>query len=856
VKRKPFGREGVDEELRFHFDRLVEDLVAGGLGEEEARERAARRLGNLDEVRSQCAAIEARRDRVERRNQWLSDLRQDLWLALRQLTHQPAFAAGVVVTLALGLGANTAIFGALDALVLHPLRGVSAPSELVADTGTISTDATGGSAFPVGDPRFSLPAFRDFRDQSRAVQLAGYAERTFAVGDGGIASGLLVSGNYFETLRPPLVAVVSHRFAQVHPGREVRINGVAVEIAGVVARDFHGTRLAASPEVWLPFSAFTRLAPTSWQSLDPEARNWGWIAMVGRLRPGVSLAAAQAELGAIASRINAAYPGQLRYAVRLSPLETSAAPVKIFAALLAGVVLLVLLLACANVANLLLSRAAARRREIALRTALGATRSRVVRQLLTEALLLALCGGSLGFLLAHFAAQAMPLLPLPDGLSLPPVELARNGRVLALAAALSLCAAILFGLPPALQATRVNLTDALKDSDGRARSRLRDLLLVVQVALSVVLLIGAGLFLRALERGLQVDTGFRPQRLAYATVNLGLAHHGAAQALAEYRAIEDAVSHLPGVASAAWATTLPLSDSEELAMARPEGHSPEPGEDMWVETLPVGDGYLKTMGLALLSGRGLQPHEPRPAMLLSRSAARKFFPGPGGALGKHVVLMRDGPSFEVVGVVEDARYHALEGESRAVAYLPFERDVSLDNVSLLVRTDRDPGELSPALRAAIQRTAPGAPVLAAGALRDKLADLLAPQRLGMIFLGAFAALGLVLALVGTASVTAFVLTQRTRELGIRLALGADGPKLLAAVVGQTLRRVAIGLCIGAAISIFSTRGMAAFLYGVPRLDPLTFAAAGLLILGSGLAAALIPARRILSIDPAISLRSE
>jgi predicted permease len=855
-----FRRQTIDEELQFHFDRLVEDLIAGGLDPAQAREQARRRMGNLDDVRAECAAIETRRARAESLRRWLADLRQDLWLALRQISHRRAFSLGVVITLALGLGANYAIFAALDALVLHPLRGVSAPHELVIDSGTISTEVSGG-AFPIETGNlFSLPALRDFRDQSRAVQVAGYANRTVAVDDSEIAAAMLVSGNYFDTVRPrmesgrplgeaddlpgaPLVAVVSHRFAQ---RRSLRINGQPVEIVGVAGRDFRGTKPGASPEVWLPISSLRRLAQ---DSSALEARNWGWVAMIGRLRPGVSLAAAQSELSGIAARINAAWPDQLHYSIRLTPIEARSPVVKIFAAALAGVALLVLLLACANVANLLLARAAARRREIAVRSALGATRSRVVRQLLAEALLLSLLGGTLGFWLAHFATRAMPLLPLPDGLSLPEIGLAGNGRVVAFAALLSLCTALLFGLPPALQATRVNLTDSLKNADGRQRSRLRDLLLIVQVSLSVVLLIGTGLFLRALERGLRVDTGFHPERLSYASVNVGLAHHDAARAAAEYRQILEAVSKLPGVTSAAWTTTLPLSDSEDIAMARPEGHVPQPGEDLWVEVAGVSDSYFATMGLQLLSGRGLQPHESQPVMLLSRSAERRFFPG-ASALGKHIVLTHDGPSIEVVGVVADARYHALEGEPRALAYLPFERETSVDTVSLIV--NGAPRDLSQTIR----EVSPGIPVLASGRLREKLVDLLAPQRLGMIFLGAFAALGLLLAFVGTASVTAFVLAQRTRELGIRLALGANGPMLLAMVLAQTLQRVGIGLGVGAGVAIVSMRGVAAFLYGVPPADPLTFAAAGILMLGSGLAAAMIPAVRILRIDPAISLRSE
>jgi putative ABC transport system permease protein len=865
---RPDPAEELEAELSFHLEQLIAEGRARGLSESGARAEAEARLGDLDQVRAQCSRIDSRRAGRERRSLRLGELRQDLGLALRQLANRPGFTAGVVLTLALGLGANSALFGALDALVLRPLRGIGAPGELVQDAGNVS-----------------LPALRDFRAQSRTLEIDGFSARTFALDASDTAQGEIVTGGYFDLLRTrpllgrllsseddlpgaPLAAVLSHRFwlkqfaaDRAIVGKTVRLNGASATIVGVAAPGFRGTQLQRPPDLWVPTADFTRLAPSAVDSLDPEQRTWGWLTVLGRLRPGASLAGAQAELNGLAAQMLSLQPDQLHYSIRLLPATMAATgldpkAVALFAKVLAGVALFVLLLACANVANLQLARVTARRREIAVRLALGATRPRILRQLLTEALVLSVLGGAAGFLLATLATAGFSSVRLPDGATLPAFGLAQNGRALAFTAGLSLFATLLFGLPAGLQATRLELVDSLKEAgaDGRARSRLRDLLLVAQVSLSLVLLVGAGLFLRGLQRGLAVDAGFRPGHLAFATVDVSLVHHGAAQAAIEYREIARAVAALPGVREAAWASTLPLSQGEDISVAHPEGYQPRPDEEMWVETQVVSDRYLETMGLQVLSGRGLAAHEPQPVMLVTRAAERRFFPA--GAVGKHITFGREGHATEIVGVVADARYHGLEDEPRALAYLPLERDMRLDALTLLARTDGDPATLSRTLRATIESAAPGVPVLAVGTLDDQLRDLLAPQRFGLFFLSAFAGLGLLLAFVGTASVTAFTLGQRKHELGIRMALGADGGRLLRMVLAQTLRLIATGVVVGALIAIAGARILTGLLYGLSPTDPGTLTAAAAVLLAAGLLAALLPARQVLHVDPMISLRSE
>jgi predicted permease len=861
-------RRELDEELAFHLEERVAEAIARGVPPGKARKEALRRMGDLDRARAACARIDARRARGERWSLRLEELRQDLVLAVRSLKRRPTFTAGVVLTLALGLGANSAIFATLDALVLRPLPGIERPEELLQDSGNVS-----------------LPALRDLREQSRLLEVAGFGQRTFALERGAAARGEIVSGNYFQTLgvraalgrlltkdddRPgaPAVVVLRHEFwrremeADPHVlGKTLRLNGGSATVVGVAAPAFRGTQLQRPPDLWIPTADFPQLAPSAVPPLDPEQRTWGWLTVVARLRPGATPAAAEAELNRLTARMLEAEPDQVHHAFQLEPAAVAAtgvgrAALVLFSAVLSAVVLAVLLLACANVANLMLSRASSRRQEIGVRLALGATRRRLLRQLLIEAFALAVLGGGAGLGLAAFAAAALSGLHLPDGAVLPDLELLGNGRAIAFTAALSLCATVLFGLPAALAATRLQLVDSLKEAgaDGRTRGRLRDLLLVSQVSLSLLLLVGAGLFLRGLQRGFEVDPGFRPSKLAFATVDVSLVHHAPAQAAAEYREIAREVRGLPGVRDAAWTSALPLSENEDIAIARPEGYQARPDEDMWIETQRVSDRLFATLGLSLIAGRGFEQREPAPVMVVTRGAERRFFPG--GALGRHMVLWHGGPPIEIVGVVADARFHTLAGEPRPLAYLPLDREPPLDQLTLLVRAEADPAALARVLRSAIENAAPGVPVLAAGTLDDQLRDLLAPQRMGLFFLAAFAALGLMLAFIGTAAATAFVLEQRKHELGVRMALGADGPRILRMVLSETLGRIAIGVVLGAVIALPAARGVTGLLYGLRPWDPVTFAVASAILLLAGALAALLPARRAVRVDPMITLRGE
>ena len=842
----------LDEELQFHLEERTAEALQRGLSPAEARAEAGRRLGDLARVRAEDARLKGQQARELRISRALEELRQDLGFALRQLRKQPGLAAGIVLALALGLGGSSALFGAVDALVLRPLRGVPQPGELA----------------QVERRNVSAPALRDLTGQSRTLQLAGFSHRGFALEENRTAEGLVVSGSYFATLgvqpvqgrllndaddRPgaPLTAVVRWGFPK-GPGESLRLNGRTVQVVGVLPGGFAGTRVQQPAEVFVTIEAWKTMLPTDMAGFDLGTRSWNWLTLLGRLRPGITLASAQAELSVLAERLHAANAGSTHYtSVELTPAAAAATglgrdAVALFTGLLAGVVGLVLLLACANVANLLLARGAARSRELAVRRALGASRARILRQLLTESLVLALLGGALGFGLAALLGNALSGLRLPDGATLPELEIAGNPRALLFCLSLSTLSTLLFGLLPALQATRGQLVESLKEgaSGGRARTRLRNALLVAQVALSMALLSGAGLLVRGLQHALELEVGFQPARIAWAAANPGLVHQSAAQASAEFRQV---LAALPG---AAWASALPLSEDQNTWSFEAEGRKAD--ED--TEGLVVSEGYFKTMGMALISGRDFVPHEAgAPVAIVNQTMARRFFGG--DALGKHVQLATL-PRMEIVGVAPDVRYHALDETPLPLVYLPLEQNPRASTMVLLARSAGDARPLVPILRAAISAAAPEVPILGAGTLEEQLSDLLLPQRLGLTFLGAFALLGLLLASLGTASVVAFMLSQRTHELGVRLALGADAPRLLRMLVRQTLSRVLLGMALGLALAAAGSRLLTGLLYGLSPADPLGYGAAALALLGAGLLAAWLPARKVLRLDPVAALRAD
>ena len=871
----PNVEQDVDDELRFHLESRVRDYIAEGLPPARAREEAMRRFGDVPRVRDECRRIGHQGERLMRIGEMLSTVGQDVVFAVRQLARHRAFTVAAVLTLALGIGANAAIFSLVDAVVLHPLPGVREPERLVE------------LGYGV-----SYPALQDFRrDAAAQLDLAAFSSRSLALSGGERPrpiAGAVVSGNYFAVLgarmalgRPilasddregaPPVAVISHAFWRQELGgdpavlgRMLVVNGVPLPVVGVTEPGFQGTRLGGM-DLWAPLHAWPQLAPTSFGTVRLDRRSWSWLVGVGRLRDGATREQATAAVNASAKRQKELHPGEGRSNWRMELYPTTlramgGAGVVRFATLLAAVVAAVLLLACANVANLLLARAAHRRREIAVRLALGASRGRLVRQLLTESLVLAALASALGVMVMPAAVRAVARYTTAGALSRTVVGADVGPRALAFTAAVAIVTAIVFGLVPALQSSRPGQTGALRDGaagSGRQRSRLRDLLLASQVALCLVLLVGAGLFTRSLRNALRADLGFRGDRLALASVTPGLARMDAPAAAAFYVAATERVRALPGVRAVTWTSLVPMTDSYDTGSAEIEGYAKQPGEEIEIEYATVGLDYFATLDIPLLRGRAFGPEDApgaTPVAVINETMARRYWPK-GDAVGRRLVMCC-GDTLVVAGVARDAKYHALGEAPQPFLFLPLAQRPrnGLYEMTLVARTAGDPEAVLASLPAALRSVSSAVPVSGVGTYRDRFGDLLMPQRFGAALLGFFSALALVVAVVGVYGVVAYAVSQRSRELGIRVALGARPGSVVGLVLGHSLRDVAIGVVAGVALAIPATKAAAGLLYGVAPTDAVTFAGMSAMLLAVAALAALGPARRASKVDPAVVLR--
>jgi predicted permease len=869
----------VDDELRFHLESRVQDLIAEGMDPARAREESMRRFGDVPRIRDACRRIGHQGERVIRVGEIVGTVRQDVVFAIRQLARNRAFTLAAVLTLALGIGANSAIFSLVDAVVLHPLPGIRDPQRL-AEIGY----------------SISYPLLEDLRRDARAqIELAGFSSRPMAISGSErprTVRGVVVTGNYFSVLgarvslgRPilpaddqgdgSLVAVVSDAFwrreLEANPsvlGRTLMVNGVPLQIVGVAEPGFRGSRLS-NMEVWVPLHAWPQLAPTSF-GRKIEQRGWSWINAIGRLQPGVEPAQALAVLNATSKRQKELYPteGRSNWQLELVPAAQRIlgggkwSAVVGFATMLMAVVGLVLLLACANVANLLLARAAHRRREIAVRLALGAGRGRLVRQLLTESLVLALTAAAVGVavmpaIVRVLARETTPAMFSPESLG------ADIGvRALAFTAVVALLAAVIFGLTPALQTSRASHMSALKDGTaggGHQRSRTRDMLLTLQVAFCLVLLVGAGLFTRSLVASLRADLGFRTEHLALATVEPGLARYDPVRASAFYVEAGDRLRALPGVKGVTWTSVVPMTDSYDTGSADIEGYAKRPDEDIELEYATVGADYFSVLGIPLVGGRdfgALDVYGRAKTIIINETMARRYWKN-GDAVGRRVIMVGD-DTVTVVGVVRDAKYHTLSEPPQSYVYRPLaqRRVAGQASTTLIVRTDgSSTDEVLAALPRELRAVAPTVPVSGLGTFADRFDDLLMPQRFAAALLGFFSALALVIAAVGVYGVVAYAVSQRTREIGIRVALGAQPGSVVGLVLGRSLRDVVIGVLIGLALAVAATRAVVGLLYGVTPTDATTFIGTSLVLMVVAIMAALGPARRAARTDPANALRS-
>jgi putative ABC transport system permease protein len=864
----------LDEELRAHLEHQVEKYVRSGLPVEEARRRAKLEFGGLDQVKEEC--------RDARGVNFVETTLQDVRYGSRMLARSRGFTAVAVATLALGIGANTLIFSVVNAAVLHPLPFRDA-NRLVTQWATSPTIGySGPGAFTDRD-------YIEWRDQNRVFSeiaaFRGQPSNLTGVSEPVRLTGATISSSLLRVLEvnPPLgrafapgeesaghnrVALLSDRLWRSRFGSDPSVVGKAIKLDGefytVIGVMPAGFGFPNEADVWTPLT------------LASDAHN-ATLQIVARLKPGVSLERARSEVALIGER-RPAKPGDWEWHTTLVPLSRAvASEVRTPLFMLFGAVGLVLLIACANVANLLLARATTRQREIAVRKALGASRTRVIRQMLTESVMMAVFGGGLGLLCAalgqSFVAKAASLLPRSLGSPSAAAHIASAGIdfwVLGFTLAISVLTAVLFGLTPAVWASRGELNSSLKEEGrsstaGRGRSYMRDGIVVAEVALAVILLVGAGLLIRSFLHLMNVDPGFSPQNVLTLNISLPDTRYGSARPMIafEQHALER-LSALPGVNSAGGVFGLPLGNGAIGGDFTVEGQpEPAPGTQAFIATKAViGGDYFKAIGIPLLRGRFFDEHDSESAphvVIVSQSLARHFWPHEE-AIGKRLK-----PGFyndawcTVVGVVGDTKQYSLGEEPSPSMYLPYAQAPDpflMQDITLVLRTGADPLSLVTAARRAVQGVDPDLPVFDVATVDQLVYRSVSAPRFNTTLLGVFAALALALAAVGIYGVMSYAVVQRTHEIGVRVALGAGASDILRQVVRQGMLPAVVGIATGTAGAWAVTRFLSSLLFGIRPTDPMTFTLVPVLLAAVALVACLLPARRATKVDPVVALRYE
>ena len=814
---------------------------------------------------------------------------QDVRQALRMLRKNPSVTLVAVITLALGIGANSAIFSLVNAILLRPLPAAD-PGSLVRVNGAASSDA--------GRRSISYPDYADYRDRNVVFsELAAVRDQPVSLRENDQAEQLLaeiVSGNYFSLLGVPAasgrtisseddhpganrVAVISHGLWQRRFGSDPRLlgstlnlNGDVFTVVGIAPKEFPGITAGIFTDLWVPLQQSESWFGSGWL----HDRKGAGLRSIGRLKPGVRVAQAQAAMTTLANQIEQAYPESNRgVGVQVAPamfLDGSLRKVvEAFLAIVLAVVGLVLLTMCANLANLLLVRAVARRREMAIRLALGASRSRLVRQFITESTVLSLLGGAAGLAVGQAICQLlMQFNPFPDSIPIR-FDLSPDARVFGFALGISLITGVLLGLAPALQASRPELVPALKDDSallgcGSHKSRLRDAFVVTQVALSLVLLIGAGLFLRSLGNARNLDLGFDPQNSLAMDFELKPLGWTDDEGERFYQEMVRRVGTLPGVRSVALANLAPLDLATPRISAAIEGHETPSGKDpMQVSLNFVGTQYFETVKIPLVSGRDFNDRDDGRSpgvIIIDELMAKRFWPGQD-PIGKHFRLARslrtnlvDYP-VEVIGVARNAKHRTLGEEPEPHLYAPYLQHYAAGR-TLLVRSDGNPGAMIAVVQREVQNQNPAVQGFFARTMLQHIGLYLLPARMAAAISGIFGLLVLLLSMLGIYGVVAYSVTQRTREIGIRMALGARAGDVLRLVAWQGLQLVFLGFAAGLVGALVLTRFLANLLYGVSATDPATFVGIACLLAGVALLSSYIPARRATCVDPIIALRHQ
>ena len=871
LRKNRIERE-MEEEMRFHLLMRARENVERGMRPDEAELEARRRFGNVGHLKDLGRDIKG--------GGLMETLLQDLRYGLRMLIKTPGFTFVAVLTLGLGIGANTAIFSLVNTVLLRPLP-IARPEQVV----TLNSGAPGRGFYPL----IGYAEYQDYRDRDRS--LAGLAACSIApvsLSYNGINERVWsyhVTGNYFSLLgvgaaRGRVIAPEDDRIPGAHPvmmlsyqcwqhrfgadprivGRSVLVGGRNYTVIGITPPEFRGTELAFTPELWFPMMMRPEIESGS-GSLN---RRFPPVGILGRLKEGMSWAQAESALNLIAAQLGREYPqtneGQI--IVLTQPGLFGAAmrgTVLTFTAVSMGVVVLVLLLACTNLTNLLLARASERHREIAIRLAIGAGRSRVLRQLLTESVLLALLGSAFGLALAYGAVE-LAGFRMPVFFGFTPIDLRIDWRVLVFTFALSLLTGVLFGLLPGLQATRPDLIPALKNEStvgGYRRSRLRNVLVVAQVSLSLVLLLCAGLVLRGLQRAQQIDPGFNPRQVVEVSFDPGLQQYDRERGREFQRQALERVRGLPGVQAAALITRAPLTSNQMGKGIFIQGDEPKNATRAPIAlTASISLDYFRTMETRLLQGRDFTVQDDAqspPVAIVNAAFARRFWPGEN-PIGRRFNFTT-GKWIEIVGIAQDGKYSSVAEKIESFVYLPLAQNYE-SRVTLIARGAGDPNLLTTVIRNALHGLDGNLPLYDARTMAEHMDLPLLPARVAATALGGFGALALLLAAVGVYGVMSNAVTQRTREIGVRLALGAGSKEIFKLIVGHGALLVGTGIGIGLGVAGLGTRLLAKFLFGVSAIDPLTFIGVTALLTVTAFLACYLPARRATKVDPMVALRQE